>query len=476
MKEKKIVKKALYITLIVYIFISIIMMMIIANFSVLSADDFSHSGGTSSFGTSLWGHIIAASRYTSKMYREWQGTYFSMFIQSLFSPVKIGGYSLPMLRIIMIFNVVLFEGSILALLWIMWRPRQNKTELEFLLSCSILLFSQMNIRDYGEVFTWFSGATSYSLPFSFAILAVLFFILMNRSGKNIYGVLSGICIVISSGGSLTVAGTGCYIMLLCFMFYVIKCRKVCWNNISVFSIGVIGALVNCTAKGNFARHSVMDSELRLLSSAMHTVYMGIEIIDGLFQNTYIQAIIVMGIIIGILAFETQTDIYQFLITGAVGLLTPFVSTFPLVLGYSADSLTSIPQRCLFVIDMAIISSFLFFSIGIGMLVKKYTELLSHQLIPIMLIILFVTITTRNISVFELGQGSMFTRIANSTYKTYYQECINIYKELETGDGTVSIDIPDEVFYVKPFVLSEDETYWENISIAKFFDLEVVKGE
>ena len=86
-----------------------------ASYTVLSADDFSHANGINTFLAEGLNYFEASIKYDLTMYRNWQGTYFSMFCQAFFSPLN--GYGLPQLRIIMICNALLFLAHYSCLLY-----------------------------------------------------------------------------------------------------------------------------------------------------------------------------------------------------------------------------------------------------------------------------------------------------------------------------------------------------------------------
>ena len=73
-----------------------------SSYSVLVADDFSHGNTVGVFHTSFWNYLVASFQYAVKEYLEWQGTYFSMFIQALLSPIN--NYGMRQLRCVMAVN------------------------------------------------------------------------------------------------------------------------------------------------------------------------------------------------------------------------------------------------------------------------------------------------------------------------------------------------------------------------------------
>ena len=87
MENKPILRKVITGLSIVMIIYMIITVVSASSFTVLVADDFSHGNGVGH--VSLSKYFKASVDYAIKEYKEWQGTYFSMFIQALLSPVVV---------------------------------------------------------------------------------------------------------------------------------------------------------------------------------------------------------------------------------------------------------------------------------------------------------------------------------------------------------------------------------------------------
>ena len=86
MENKPILRKVITGLSIVMIIYMIITVVSASSFTVLVADDFSHGNGVGVFHVSLSKYFNASVDYAIK---EWQGTYFSMFIQALLSLVVV---------------------------------------------------------------------------------------------------------------------------------------------------------------------------------------------------------------------------------------------------------------------------------------------------------------------------------------------------------------------------------------------------
>ena len=86
-----------------------------SSYSVLASDDFSHVFGVGVFHSNFIDYFIASIKYSATMYMGWQGTYFSMFLQALLSPLNNFGF--PQLRCVMVTNSTLFFLALIFFLF-----------------------------------------------------------------------------------------------------------------------------------------------------------------------------------------------------------------------------------------------------------------------------------------------------------------------------------------------------------------------
>ena len=67
-----------------------------AGYTVLSGDDFTHGVRVGVFHVSLPAYFGASLLYVKDLYMDWQGTFFSMFLQAFLSPIN--NFGLAQLR------------------------------------------------------------------------------------------------------------------------------------------------------------------------------------------------------------------------------------------------------------------------------------------------------------------------------------------------------------------------------------------
>ena len=260
-----------------------------AGYTVLVGDDFTHGVRVGAFHVPLFQYFAASLRYMKEIYLDWQGTYFAMFIQALLSPIN--NFGLPQLKVVMILNVLLFAGSLFGVVWSAFDFifKDRKMPHIRLTVYSIILFSILDADIFTEIFFWYSGAAAYSIPLSCMLFAVMFFLLSNNNSyskkkKRVFSICSAFFLFCASGGSLAVTGTGCYVVLLLTVGFYLASRKksntpgkvpgkISLNNIIVTAIGIIGAVINVVAPGNFSRHTQNSGGegFMLLQSAKWTV-------------------------------------------------------------------------------------------------------------------------------------------------------------------------------------------------------------
>ncbi len=536
--NKKYVKygeKWIKVVCILYLFFSIIVMAVSASYTVLQADDYSHGVGV--YHVSILEYIAACVKYTCKVYREWQGTYFSMFIQALFSPINNGG--LIQLRVVMVCNVLLFFFSLFYLIRsFLWNRRKDIT----IYLCYVsILFVLMNIRIYHEVFYWFSGAVSYSVPLSVAFLGLGYFVRGNKRmdslyKKKIYYILSCIFLLMAAGGSLAVVGGLCYVLLLLLIYYFFRDGMWKRENIVVGAVTCLGAFVNAIAPGNYIRHAEFDTKIRILEAFMDTILVVFYEIKWLANNTVFVSMLIFGILIGFFvcrelgreSLECSAEsvcrrsstksvcdmqrckngrVFHCAFFCAGGVLTAFFTVFPVILGYSSDV---VPNRCLFITEISIVLSFFQLMVVLGYLLYQYRRSylgfivsLSAIFIPVSnepsdcresqisrllgcrklgalllavgVMILCVSLVSGNVQTRNLPQRAVASQLLDGRYQEYYKSCTDLYVYLEQTKeaDVVIISMPDNIDCFNNLYISRDKDHYANRAMAQFYGKESI---
>lgn len=445
----------------------------LSSYSVLVADDFMHANGLGYDSVTLLGHIKRSINYSIRFYNTWQGTYFSMFLQALLSPLN--GHGLAQLKIVMVLNSVLFFTSYILFFWISMLHFDTKENYHIkLFIITVAIFLLLNRETFPEVFTWYSGATSYSFPLSLLLIALSLTLLTESTDSILLCILASIIGFIAMGGSLTVAGTGCYLMLLFFVRHRFSHGKFNKKLLCIFLVWFTGALINTVAPGNFTRHdAIYANSIRPLKAVSNSFLFIEDHYQQLFRETDYIAFFLVLIIVGFLiGAKTTLKLHSFY-SKLLVLLLPIVSIYPLLLGYEGGE---VPDRCIFIVDFSIVVSTIYFAISLG--IWAYTETMSSKLIFSSKQLLFITILVFAIDGFGIKNINILyvaERLSFDTYKEYHQQCEYFYDYLsglpKGTDQYISIqDCPQPLDNIYNFYLEEDSSHFTNTSVAEYYNL------
>ncbi len=212
-----------------------------SSYTVLVSDDFAHANGVGVLHTSFFPYLGYSAKYSIKEYMNWQGTYFSMFIQALLSPIN--GFGMRQLRLEMTLNALLFFGSLLFFESMVMKRigiKEGYIKMVLLFLGTVPLCS---FDFYFEVFTWFSGAVSYSIPLSLLLLGLTFFI-QTEENKVCNATIAAIFGVLAMGGSLTICGLGCFVAFLICVCGLIRRKVSTKKRIVILALWVMAAIAN----------------------------------------------------------------------------------------------------------------------------------------------------------------------------------------------------------------------------------------
>ena len=452
-----------------------------AGYTVLLGDDFTHGVRVGAFHLSLPKYFIASLQYMREIYLDWQGTYFAMFLQAFLSPIN--NFGLSQLKIVMIINALFFFASLFGVLWTGFHfiSKDNKMLCVRLTVFSVILFSILDADVFTEIFFWYSGAVAYSMPFSFMLIAIMFFLLSNydeltKIKSNTFAACAAFFLFCAVGGSLTVSGTGCYIiMLLTLGFYFIT-RTVSIKNIVVTAIGIIGALINTIAPGNFSRHDYTsgDGAFLLLQSVKWAVKNVLSEMEHLTKETMFGVMFIAMILFGIyLSKRLQPIIKTYGVISILALATGFVAAFPVALGYAGPTF---PNRCCFILDVVLVLSLLNLAVFIGCCLNILGEVSeSRSSCAILIIIMIASFLLSPEKVSESSLLAVAESLHNGSYQNYYAECTAIYDYLENcEEDNVVLRMPSYIENFECFYFDDDETAWVNVGLAEYYHKKSVK--
>lgn len=450
-----------------------------AKYTVLLGDDFCTGTQVGLSQGSFFQYVGMSFGYMKEMYLSWQGCFFSMFIQALLSPINHAG--LPQLRLVMVINALLFFASLSDVVWttfdFVWKEKKNPGIR--LTVITLILFGILDAQVFTEIFFWYTGAVGYNFPFSFALFGIMFFLLSNkerynRKIKNLFAVLSALFLFLSSGGSLAVAGTGCYIVLLVTLAFYLTSKKISVRNIIMAAAGLTGAFVNVLAPGNYIRHENSGSGLLLLLKSVKWAVRNVWTeIERLMKTTLFGVVLLALVLVGIyLSEKLQAVLKEYGIVSILALAVGYVTTFPVALGYGGPSF---PNRCYFILDIVLVLSLGNFAVFVGCCLDQWAGIRENRSVCAALgIVLFATLICSPEAFSDSPLMKVAASMRNGTYENYYNECVAVYDYLETcPEDNVVIKMPAYIENFECFYFDDDETAWVNVGIAEYYHKESV---
>lgn len=480
MREKRWAGVLISIACVIVIAAISIVLTIGAGYTVLIGDDFTHGVRVGVFHASLPKYFAASLMYVKDLYMDWQGTWFAMFLQAFLSPVN--NFGLPQLRAVMVGNALLFFLSLISLLWAglsLFSTGEGRTtdrELGPLRLTILTLFfvTVTNADVYTEIYFWFSGAVAYSMPFSVLLFALTLFLLINKGemkkGKRkACAVCAGLLLFLSSGGSLAVAGAGCYVTLVLTVVFYLSSRKISPCNIAIFVAGFAGALINAAAPGNFSRHDkTAGAGLHIGRAFMYTARMFVEEGGRLFRKTIFGLVFLLLIAAGLyLSGKCRIAMKEYAVATVLALAAGLVAEFPVALGYGSFN---IPNRCYFIIDTTLVISLLNLALFIGVCLHRLAGVpVEGQSVCIMLYICLAVVIVSPLALEEMPLYRVARSVHNGSYREYYGKCARVYEYLETcPEEDVVLEMPEYIEDFACFYFDSDENGWVNVGMAKYY--------
>lgn len=441
---------------------------LVASYSVLTADDFSHGISVGVSNVDFITYLKASWAFMINIYKTWQGTYFSMFIQGLLSPAN--NLGLTQLSIVMVVNSVLLFGSIALCIFKGLRFKENDLFIKSIFFF-IVVVEMTCFVSYEEIYTWFSGATSYSFPLSFCLIGITCLLQYFKNKKSLYVILACLCGFISGGGSLTIGGFGCYTVLVLVVYDYLNNKKLDKQNIVVLCVWIISALINVLAPGNYIRHGATDSTgLHLITGLTGSIIMVLMRCRDEALYSAIVLFLLISFMVGYYFGDKENSKNKF-ICALLYALVSFVVSFPVALATSGPNLSN---RICFIVDFSIVVSSIPLAYNIGSLIKEnnYMKYLVYVSMALFVLSIFTIKPTNIINVIN--------NLSDGNYITYHKEYEEILNKLENSKGLDVIisneEYPNDIDGFANLSIDSDSTYWTNVAIAKFYNLRSISKE
>lgn len=453
-----------------------------AGYTVLSGDDFTNGVRIGAYHVPFFSYAGACCDYVKSMYMDWQGPFFSMFVQALFSPLN--NFGLAQLKIVMIFNALFFMGSLLFMVWAALDyavDEQDKKRHVRLTVFSLLLFSILDARVFAEIFFWYCGASAYCVPISVLQISVGTFLLSNqeRIGKrkrNCLMAVSAVTLFLASGGSLAITGTGCYAVLVMTVGFFLASKKVSARNNIVMGAGIVGALINVAAPGNYARHSESAGDGFLLFKVIKWTVKNVCVeVERLSRETLFGVIMIAMILAGVyLSDQIRRSLVSYGVVSILALFSGFVTVFPVAFGYGSSYF---PDRCYFILDVTLVVSLSNFAIFLGCCIDRWSGLRENKsALAVLYVVMFAMVLCGGETMDSSAFLTVAKSIGNGSYREYYEQCTEVYDYLETcPEEDVVIEIPPFIENFECFYLDEDIDGWVNVGVARYYGKRSVKA-
>lgn len=471
MKRDKIQKIFLYVILISFIYPLLHATM----YGIPFADDFSYTLSWQDFEGSIWKYLLWNVKDT---YLNWQGTYFSALIGGI-PTYYLGG--LELLRIEMLINTALFFiavysciSSIIACMGIT-REKVHTVMLMCTIACLFYLLSRTKME---EIFYWRTGITGYTLPLSCALFCIACYFKYEMNVHRRWLLLGSVLAICAAGGALNIAAFLCAVLLFGIVYNFVVLKKI-EKNILIGIAAFLGALANAVAPGNFARHAIVDSEVRLMETLWVTMVRVSDTIADGFQNGMLLVIVV---VVFLIAYKNLGESeFQFKYPGLVliyGLFAIYITDFPVVLGYSGKLM---PDRCVFVEQFAVILWCIIATIyWAGWASGKKVFAFSKEWYLVIAIICMIPMTSY-LSISKLIEFTPYKvayNIKNGNFKVLSSRQEDVIRQLENAeekDVIVYEYKSDETEWacINRVGITENAEHWINLAVADYYDKDSV---
>ncbi len=228
-------------------------MLLVAKYSHASADDFGWGAGLR---RQVWNetHSIAqfvktAFEGTIRIYRIWQGTFTTTFVQA-FQPEIFNVHAYFIVPYIML--PFYLGGTAFLLHYLLVRILKIKKSVFAVVTMLYFLISIQYIPSTGEAFYWYNGAVAYTLAYSVMLFCLGFSLKYIFTGRKQDLIMASLTAFFVGGGNyLTVVLLPLLFILLLFLFT--PSRKNTFYLLIPLAVFGVTAVVNMCAPGTKVR-------------------------------------------------------------------------------------------------------------------------------------------------------------------------------------------------------------------------------
>ena len=413
--------------------------------------------------------LTAAVIFSKNVFLGWQGTYFSSFLVGLHPNIE---HSYLVLRATLIFFFLLYVcGLFLSVLIFTKNILKFSLKISYLISTIVTILS-LNTTTGGEWFTWYTGCAVYQIPMICYFYSLIFLVKFSINRKISLFIISSVLAFVASGGSLAITSFGCSILLFILFFVTDKNDLFSKQNLLLacpFLISVLGGLVNSLAPGNFVRYSLIErsGELHVFNALKYSLF---ALQDHLTYLSSFSIFLFLGwLFLATFKNESLTITFkQFVFFVTFGVVSIVLVAFPILLGYSSQSIDHF-SRMSYSYDLTIIFYSVVLTIALVCFLRnsKFINKLFSDLLNLnKLIVLVFVLLCLVYFIPGVKQGYSYKTFKDLKHG-YIQEATSslayVYNELSKSKNL------DVVISIKPFKtstiylpgISSDPNHWIN---------------
>lgn len=269
-------EKKLAIISIFLLCVSVMPLLILGKFNVMSADDYSYGIGvhdTWAATGSLLQAIRSAVSHTKEFYYGWQGTYTSCFLMSM-CPMHFGIKNVFVVPVIMIGMFSLSTYLLVRQIFVRWFGGDRTSYIY--VGCILLFLYWQVLEAPSDGIYWYNGATHYVLmqAFLFLMITAVSGIIWTECERNriVWCILASLDGVVIGGGNLVTCLQAQIILLLLMLYSFLKKRKKSVYVLIPLLCFTAGFMVNIAAPGNSLRSSASSEGYSALASIIASFY------------------------------------------------------------------------------------------------------------------------------------------------------------------------------------------------------------
>ncbi len=446
-------------------------------YALPAADDFSDAFLVrNSMADQHYSYGVAAIKSTILRYKIWGGYYFANFLNLFISSFSRGGVQ-GLRFTVFVINLFFYSSLCYFVVSFLKTIYHVKNKRVLLLACLLMLWIFTNGYCHSETWTWNCVLVAYVLVVACMFWGDVFLLKAIKSDKVVYTILAAVIGFLASGGSLNITALNCGLYLLIgFIGYRVYNRK--GKAIICFASALLGGIINVTAPGNFARHSMMQLQYDILGAAKAAAYEVWSRLQYLFfESPFILTLVVF--FLAILMFGGNYDkvgkIHPILLLFIV-LCGIIIINFPVCLGYGRFT----ADRCAWVEECGIYLGAFGWTANLAIWIRNNFgnfEIRKDVMLCIIVSSLFFGCNLGNVrNLDNYPTIQMMKQLMNGDLRECAEFWEEVLLEIESANEKNVVVYRNEI-KTNPFLycigITSDQGHWINIAVAEYYDKDSV---